>query len=80
MDRAHLVEQSQPFGEVHNMRVMPGAPCDYGFESKSLGPTEVRMNNGYVHGPSLADQAPNAQAVAAAHLSDPFWCTGRPGK
>ena len=73
-----LVEQGQPFGVVHDMKVMPGAPCDYGFMAKSLGPDTVRMNHGQTHGPSLANQAPNAMAVGTAHISDPFWCTGRP--
>jgi hypothetical protein len=78
MDRRYLVEESQPFGVVHEMRIMPGTPCDYGYEKKSTGPETVRFDNGYDHAPSLANQAPNAMAYANRNLDNCFAWTGKP--
>jgi hypothetical protein len=80
MDRRYLVEEAQAFGVVHNAKVMTGSPCDYGFSAKSLGDKTVRNNHGATHGPSLADQAPNALAYGHRNLDNPFAWTGHPGK
>lgn len=76
--RDFLVEQSQPFGQVNQVRTMPGTPCDYGFSGKSLGDTTVRNNNGGNHAPSLSNPNPNAEAKAHAHIDNPFFWTGKP--
>ena len=70
--REVLLEHHQPFGVVHEMKVMPGAPCDYGFESKPLGPETVRMNHGADHGPSFKDKAPSAHSYASRYDDQPF--------
>ena len=75
--REILLDRPQPFGVVSEQKVMAGAPCDYGFEKKSLGMDTVRMNHGQTHGPSLADKAPNALNYAHRNLDNPFAWTGR---
>ncbi len=80
MDKRFLVEEAQPFGQVRDTKAMSGSPCDYGFSAKSLGDKTVRDNHGYNHGPSFADKAPDAQARANAHMSDPYFWTGHPSK
>lgn len=78
--RDFLLDDRQPFGVVEEYKVMPGAPCDYGYSSKPLGANTVRTNNGATEVKSLSDRAPDALSYAHRNLGDPFAWTGRPGR
>lgn len=74
-----LVDEAQAFGLVKEQRMHPGSACMAGGHNPVSALTE-RSNMGYDHGPSLMNQAPGAQAKAAAHNSDPFYWSGHPRK
>ena len=69
-DRAHLVEQSQPFGVISEMRTVASNPIYVG-QGNSTGALNEIANHGADHGPSFADQG-----IKAPHL-DPFAPSGR---
>ena len=76
--RDFLVEQGQPFGQVSEVKVMPGAPCDYGYSAKGLGDVTVRENHGVTHAPSFSDPNPGALKQAHRDQYNPFGPTGHP--
>ena len=79
--RKLLVDEKQVFGGVKNERTdIGGTHCNYGLSAKPCGDTSVRLNNGHDHGPSFANQAPNAGAIAGRNANNTFAFMGHPKK
>ncbi len=71
-----LIEQKQPFGEVHKMAVHPTDGNPVGGRNR-IAEGEQVMNNGFTMHPSFADRAPNAEANACRNGHQPFAFVGK---
>ena len=78
--RKLLVDTKQEFGEVRSEAAHSGVKSLSGLTSKPCGATTQRVNEGHTHGPSFANQAPNAGAIAGRNANNPFAFTGHPKK
>ena len=80
MPRTFLVEQKQPFGEVHESTMLPGSPVDQGYhKQQALSNANQEVPNHHkdmVH--SFADQGAGALSYASRNASNPFAPTGHP--
>lgn len=79
--RRHLLNEKQPFGQVHEHRCMP-APMNGPEGSRNApGKTDPVGNNGFNHAPPIKDSPnPSAEAQASAYHDNPFYWSGRPGR
>jgi hypothetical protein len=66
-----LVNQKQPFGNVHNVNAHPGDAYPAPTRNPLADGTQV-MNNGATMHPSFADKNPNAQVQASRNGHQPF--------
>jgi hypothetical protein len=79
--RRHLLNEKQPFGQVHEHNCFPGGIEISDNHRNILGKTNPVGNNGFNHAPPIKD-SPNAsaEAQASAHNDNPFYWSGRPGR
>jgi hypothetical protein len=74
-----LVNEKQPFGEVHNHLVHPSTMKDSPILSKTLGSTMAVGINALDHPPTTINIYSQAQDRAGKHKEDPFyWRQGAP--
>lgn len=78
-DRKYIIDQKQPFGFVKETPMMGGSPSDHGYSAKPLGDKQVISNHGFANKIHEQDSS-GAQAFASRGNSNPFGCTGKPGK
>ena len=69
-----LLNERQPFGEVHDSIEMPGQGRPPIHVNRPLGADTVNGNDGMDHGPSFSDPNPGADREAKA--SAPFHYCG----
>ena len=71
-----LMEQKQPFGEVHKMPVHPTDGNPVGVRNR-LADSEQVMNNGLTMHPSSANRNPGAYEQACRNKNQPFAFVGK---
>lgn len=79
--RRNLLNEKQPFGQVHEHRCMPAPLNGPAGERNMPGKERVVGNNGFDHAPPIKD-SPNAgaEAYASRNNDNPFAWSGRPAK
>lgn len=79
--KRNLLNEKQPFGQVHEHRCMP-APLNGPVGSRNvLGKTDPVGNNGFNHAPPIkGNPNPSAEAQASAYHDNPFHWVGKPGR
>jgi hypothetical protein len=73
-----VLDEKQPFGEVHQHMPHPGQGRPAEHMNRPLGPETQVPNNGYDHPVSMADKNPGAHEQACARRSQPFYWSGIP--
>ncbi len=73
-----VLNDKQPFGEVHEYRAMGGEGRPPEHINRPLGSETNIPNNAWNHPASMADKNPGAHEQACAHGSQPFFWVGHP--